>query len=146
MLQNDNMNSLNPNHVDFEENSIPDAIYQERFLDYNQLLYTQGVLLDYQYNENEALLLQEIINKLTSLGVRVIGWVPKVHPVLFAEWKKMQYETILAPSLKYLQEHKIPVYRGDLQNQKCSRYTDSSHMSSRCSPYMMANILEHTTQ
>ncbi|WCL50923.1 DUF1574 family protein [Leptospira sp. GIMC2001] len=134
--------TLPANHIDFEEFSFPETEYKKRILEYTEYLVSHNILKDFKISESEVAILDLLLAKIQKSKIPVVFWRPRVHSI----YKQKQEESGAISADKIIQD-KIEAYGYpyiNLQNvdTKCNYYTDSSHISARCSPEIMKLVIE----
>lgn len=133
---------LPENYEDFEAENIPPEIYRQRFTGYADFLEKENILMNYRYDPAELRALIAIMNLAQTENLPLVLWTPDVHETLEVKWGKMGENPIHPRVTPEIGKHGIPYFNASTHNMLCRRFSDASHLSGRCSPYLMTQIIE----
>lgn len=125
---------------DYHRDQIPEEVYQERFVGYTNFLKKENILMNYEFDRQEKDALFASLELLKKAKIPVVVWIPYVHPILSREWEKTDYVQFEPEILARLTKLQVPVHDASRNPPECIRFSDSSHLSSKCGPSLMADI------
>lgn len=145
MLLLERQKNVEPLPADYREyplGEIPEDVFEKRFEKYTDFLKRENILRDYENDPDELRVLEAIFELARRHRVPLVAWTPYVHPILSRTWATTTYPE-MAPELeRVVAGSGYPYFRGFAYPMRCRRFVDSSHLSGRCAPYLMARILE----
>ncbi len=137
-----NVEPLPADYKEYEEGDIPADVFEKRFVQYTEFLVNENILMRYENDPDEVKALAAILELCRERGVRVVVWMPYVHPILARRWAATDYPAIQPQVEATVRAAGVPFFKGFSYNMACRRFVDASHLSGRCAPYLMARILE----
>ncbi len=135
------LKDLPENYAQFHRESIPEDIYNERFIKYTEYLKKDIGLADFRTDPAAVRMFSRLMKKLKTAGIKVILFTPAVHDLIHQEWDRSGFHTIQADLLSEAAGN--TVYYSDINNDNaCPYFIDSSHMAYRCGPYVLYRLLD----
>ena len=130
---------LPENLQDYEAENIPEKIFAERFRGYADYLERENVLMNYRHDPAEMGALLSILDMALAAKIPLVVWIPYVHPELERRWRKSPVYPEVDGEIR---NRGFPIFFGPKTRFECRYFTDSSHLSGRCTPYLMRQILK----
>lgn len=122
-----------------EDRSHPE--YRARITDYSQYVANQ-YLRRFQFSESEFRLLQAVLERCVRAGIPVLAWRPRVHPMLAAKNRERGIDISFERVEAELRRRSVPYYSAQSDESfQCLRFTDASHPSPWCVPYLALRLL-----
>ncbi len=120
---------------------IPAEVFQEKFIGYTRYLREEFVLRDFTLDRSERRTFSHILKRLESRGVKTVVWIPRVHPLMEREWERIGFPSLMEELRGEVKERGMAWYDAWQGELPCLRFVDSSHLSARCAPPLVARIL-----
>ena len=99
-------------------------------------------LRNFEFDTAELGLLSRIIDLARQRNVPVVLWRPRVHSHLMARTTKLGINEAFLRVEDLIRQKQAPYYSAAADSGfACRRFPDTSHLSARCQPYLMARIL-----
>ena len=141
----DPIQALPENYEDFEEDDIPPEVFEKRFEGYADHLEKANVLMNYRFEQAEYDAFVAILDMVREKNVPLVLWTPYVHETLEKRWRSnmnRENNPVYPELWPEIAERDIPYFNASAHDMRCRRFTDSSHLSARCSPYLMWEIVK----
>ena len=132
---------LGPDYQDFPDHTDPSPEYKKRFEDYTDYLMTRDIMRNYHYYDMEKGIITRIADYARDQGINILFWMPRVHPLLAAHWEESEFAAHKAEIVETVKGTGFPFFDGPNEEYYCNRWVDASHLSSKCAPSLLSDLL-----
>lgn len=134
------LQAISQNYDDVPVHTNSGELYEERILGYSRQMFESYFYRDYEFSETERNLFVKILKIAQKSEVPFLFWRPRLHPQYNQMIEKRIPESADDIFQEYTEKYNQPFYNAQKDSFQCDSYSDSSHLSSRCSPELLIKL------